>query len=149
MKKAQAAMEFLMTYGWAILIVLAAVGILAYAGVLKPQSPTICQFHPAFVCFENPGASAGTNGGEILIPLRSSLFYDAIDVSADSPSCDPGPTLQIDQGGEGKLTLINCGFLKGQRYRESVEITYTASAADGGSGMEHKTTGEVGGTFGP
>lgn len=35
-KRAQAAMEFLMTYGWAILVVLAAIGALAYFGVLSP-----------------------------------------------------------------------------------------------------------------
>lgn len=34
--KAQAAMEFIMTYGWAILIVLLAIGTLAYFGVLSP-----------------------------------------------------------------------------------------------------------------
>jgi len=36
-KKGQAAMEFLMTYGWAIVVVLAAIGALAYFGVLSPQ----------------------------------------------------------------------------------------------------------------
>lgn len=36
-RKGQAAMEFLMTYGWAIIIVLAAIGALAYFGVLSPQ----------------------------------------------------------------------------------------------------------------
>lgn len=35
-KKAQAAMEFLMTYGWAILVVLVAIGALAYFGVIDP-----------------------------------------------------------------------------------------------------------------
>ncbi len=37
MRKGQAAMEFLMTYGWAILVVLIAVGALAYFGVLNPD----------------------------------------------------------------------------------------------------------------
>ena len=37
-KKAQAAMEFLMTYGWAILVVLVVIGALAYFGVLNPQN---------------------------------------------------------------------------------------------------------------
>lgn len=37
MKKGQAAMEFLMTYGWAILVVLIAIGALAYFGVLSPE----------------------------------------------------------------------------------------------------------------
>jgi uncharacterized protein (UPF0333 family) len=36
-KKGQAAMEFLMTYGWAIVVVLAAIGALAYFGVLSPN----------------------------------------------------------------------------------------------------------------
>jgi len=37
MKKSQAAMEFLMTYGWAILVVLVAIAALAYFGVLSPE----------------------------------------------------------------------------------------------------------------
>ncbi len=37
-KKAQAAMEFLMTYGWAILVVLVVIGALAYFGVLSPAT---------------------------------------------------------------------------------------------------------------
>lgn len=35
-KKGQAAMEFLMTYGWAILTGLIAIGVLAYFGVFSP-----------------------------------------------------------------------------------------------------------------
>lgn len=37
MKRGQAAMEWLETYGWAILVVLAAIGALAYFGVLTPK----------------------------------------------------------------------------------------------------------------
>jgi len=39
-RKGQAAMEFLMTYGWAILVVLVVIGALAYFGVLSPSSGT-------------------------------------------------------------------------------------------------------------
>ena len=35
-KKGQAAMEFLMTYGWAILAAIIAIGVLAYFGVFSP-----------------------------------------------------------------------------------------------------------------
>ena len=35
-KRGQAAMEFLLTYGWAILVVLVVIGALAYMGVLDP-----------------------------------------------------------------------------------------------------------------
>ncbi len=46
MRRAQAAMEFLMTYGWAILVVLVVIGALAYFGVLSPSSllPEKCTF---------------------------------------------------------------------------------------------------------
>jgi hypothetical protein len=37
-KKGQAAMEFLMTYGWAIMVVLIVIGALAYFGVLSPTN---------------------------------------------------------------------------------------------------------------
>ena len=36
-KRGQAALEFLMTYGWAILVVLVVIGALAYFGVLNPS----------------------------------------------------------------------------------------------------------------
>jgi len=42
MKKAQAAMEFLLTYGWAILIVLVVVASLFFLGVLNPKTGNNC-----------------------------------------------------------------------------------------------------------
>lgn len=47
-------MEFLMTYGWAILVVLAAIGALAYFGVLSPDNflPSKCTISPQFACKE-------------------------------------------------------------------------------------------------
>jgi len=51
-RKSQAAMEFLMTYGWAIMVVLLALGALAYFGVLNPQNilPEKCTFPTGFHC---------------------------------------------------------------------------------------------------
>ena len=50
--KSQAAMEFLMTYGWAILVVLAAIAALAYFGVLSPAKflPDKCVLDPGIFC---------------------------------------------------------------------------------------------------
>ena len=51
-KKGQAAMEFLMTYGWAILVVLVVIGVLAYFGVLSPSTllPEKCTFPVSISC---------------------------------------------------------------------------------------------------
>ncbi len=51
-KKAQAALEFLMTYGWAILVVLIVIGALAYFGVLNPNMlvPEKCTLQTGVAC---------------------------------------------------------------------------------------------------
>ena len=51
-KKGQAAMEFLMTYGWAILVVLIVIAALAYFGVLDPSNvlPDKCTFPISLTC---------------------------------------------------------------------------------------------------
>lgn len=51
-KKGQAAMEFLMTYGWAILVVLIVIAALAYFGVLDPSNvlPDKCTFPVTLTC---------------------------------------------------------------------------------------------------
>ena len=53
--KAQAAMEFLMTYGWAILVVLIVIAALAYFGVLKPGGllPEKCTFPVSVSCVDH------------------------------------------------------------------------------------------------
>ncbi len=54
-RKAQAAMEFLMTYGWAILVVLVVIGALAYFGVLSPSTllPEKCTFPVSVNCVDH------------------------------------------------------------------------------------------------
>jgi hypothetical protein len=59
-KKSQQAMEFLMTYGWSILVVLVAIGALAYFGVLDPK-----QFVP------NRCICSGTDGYEKLVDAET------------------------------------------------------------------------------
>ena len=52
MRRGQAALEFLMTYSWAILVVIIIIGALAYFGVLNPQSlmPDKCTLTAGFSC---------------------------------------------------------------------------------------------------
>ena len=43
-------MEYLMTYGWAILVVLIALGALFYLGVFSPSTPNTCTATAPFTC---------------------------------------------------------------------------------------------------
>jgi len=51
-KKGQSAMEYLMTYGWAILVIIIVIAVLFYIGVLNPRNvtPTTCTFPPGVSC---------------------------------------------------------------------------------------------------
>jgi hypothetical protein len=51
-RKAQGALEFLMTYGWAFLVILIMIGALAYFGVLNPNRflPDRCTFGSQIIC---------------------------------------------------------------------------------------------------
>ena len=66
-KRGQAAMEFLMTYGWAIVVVLAAIGALAYFGVLSPQKllPDRTTFTAPLPNVDNAVVSTATNSVQI------------------------------------------------------------------------------------
>src|SRR3989344_7614193 len=84
-KKAQAAMEFLMTYGWAILVVLAAIAALAYFGVLSPSKflPEKCLLETGFTCISSKIESSSstivfTNS------LGRSVTIDQIDIGGCS-----------------------------------------------------------------
>ena len=61
MRKGQTAMEYLMTYGWAILIIMIVVAVLFYLGVFNLGSTiSQCTFPPGFTCVSNK-LQAGTS----------------------------------------------------------------------------------------
>lgn len=77
-KKAQAALEFLTTYGWAILVVLVMIGALAYFGVLNPSkfAAERCVFSgPEMTCQE---AKFTRNPNTIEFTLINNMPYDYI-----------------------------------------------------------------------
>jgi hypothetical protein len=140
MKKGQAAMEFLMTYGWAILVVLASIGALAYFGVLNPSKslPSSCTIAPGFGCDDFIVTS-----NTVQLVLRNGLGDDLTGVGVTVGTCtatsgavwDTGAVL----GGSGGITLAGCtNGDSGARFKEDVDITYTGS-----SGLEHTVTGVI------
>ena len=48
--KAQAAVEFLSTYGWVIVMIVVAIAALSYLGVLTPITPERCTFEIGVSC---------------------------------------------------------------------------------------------------
>jgi len=51
-RRAQSAMEYLMTYGWAILVIIIVIAVLFYIGILNPTNvaPDSCTMPPGLAC---------------------------------------------------------------------------------------------------
>jgi len=106
-RKAQAAMEFLLTYGWAILVVLVVLGALAYFGVLKPQNllPDRCGAPSGVVCQDYQLSKAGA----VVVNLQNGLgrTIHLIQIDAATPeglTCTGDLTGQTIANGDS-LTL--------------------------------------------
>ena len=123
--KSQAALEFIMTYGWAILVVLVSIGALAYFGVLSPDKflPAKCVFPPGIGCVDHK-----VTINSLAITVRNSLGYD---VTIDAVKAELCTAL----GAQGTLTngaspitytLVCNGIVAGStKYNQKVNITYT------------------------
>ncbi|MEM4638116.1 MAG: hypothetical protein QXK76_03800 [Candidatus Woesearchaeota archaeon] len=99
-KKAQAALEFLMTYGWAILVVLAAIGALAYFGVLSPTNflPDQCTATSGVGCLGKPTIAAN----QVIFTLTNGLGQ-TLNLANDNT------TKPIIKGATGTLYFCNKG----------------------------------------
>jgi hypothetical protein len=143
-KKGQAAMEFIMTYGWAILVVLAAIGALAYFGVLNPSSalPSSCTIAPGVSCDDFKVSSSS-----VQLVLRNGFGNDFTAVGVSVTGCTADSNADGDDswkdgsqlGGTGGITLTGCSNGEsGARFKQDVNITYTST-----SGVTHSLAGLV------
>src|SRR3989338_9140148 len=106
-RKSQAALEFLMTYGWAILVVLVAIGALAYFGVLSPDKflPSKCTFPAGLACLDHKATATS-----LQIIAKNSLGYDitVTDVKAQQCTALTGLSISVSNGDNLDRTLC-CG----------------------------------------
>jgi hypothetical protein len=138
-KKAQAAMEFIMTYGWAILVVLVAIGALAYFGVLSPGRflPERCQLQSGFYC---KSFKVATDGIDMVVTnsLGKSIVFQSINVTSAS-GCVLSSINATVINGQDHTFNINCTLTAGSKLNSDVVITY--DEVDGVSGL--KSTGVI------
>lgn len=150
-KKGQAAMEFLMTYGWAILAAIIAIGVLAYFGVFSPG-----RFVQDSVFISAPlgaeSAQALTNGN-VSIELRNGAgqtitISNESAITASAPTtgtCSPtgGLNVQANSSGTTIVTFecsgIAASMTAGERFRGDITIRYTAGTA----AFESTSTGSI------
>ena len=145
-KKSQAALEFLMTYGWAILVVLVAVGALAYFGVLSPDRflPAKCTLQSGIACLDHKAIPI-----QVQVVIQNSLGYDISSVIVKAGGCGIDSTTKptLPNGDKGTYT-ITCDSdpiavgnqpLTGSKYNAQLNVSYTITE----TGLAHNNLGQI------
>ena len=139
MKKGQAAMEFLMTYGWAILVVLAAIAALAYFGVLSPDRflPNKCTLPSGMACLDFTVADTGV----VQVAMQNSVGFEMRNAQATlvTGNCS---SQMVNLTNGAKVTFAFSGCTVGQagsKVNDELQIAYT----NADSGLSHIASGSL------
>ena len=154
MKKGQAAIEYLISYGWTILVILITVGVIIYFDILSPIKflPEQCEFGEQVKCID---MQLFTNG-EFQLKLLNNfpkpilivdMAADNYQVSMKSPVTCIGPS--VSERIQGSLQMVGTGepmeFGKNEKQQMRIKIEFErASDACGGIGAP---THEIRGVF--
>ena len=147
-KKAQAAMEFLMTYGWAILVVLVVIGALAYFGVLNPAKllPDKCTATAGFTCSDFVMNAGGPtvkliNGMGQSVTISSTTFTHSAGTAITLTAPASGT---VWKSGEA-ITFVASGatFTPGDKGKGTLDIVYYTG---GDSTFSHTLSVDISGT---
>lgn len=141
-KRSQAALEFLMTYGWAILIVLIVISALAYFGVLNPQNllPSKCTLPSGWSCTDYVVTGGATGEVKIKIlngmgtALKITSFNATLDTGASSCQSDTTIVYNLSNAQSIDLATQACSIsdqmIGGGKYRWNLIIKYYPEGSD-------------------
>ncbi len=136
-KRGQAALEFLMTYGWAILVVLAAIGALAYFGVLSPDRflPEKCTLPSGIACldFRYTGTAF-----ELVIQNAQGTDAQDVTVSIAGLGCNAVSALDNQSDGNQSKYRVACTPAAG-KFKGTITYNYTNAQ----TGLGHSKAGEL------
>ncbi|MEK6835694.1 MAG: hypothetical protein AABX55_01610 [Nanoarchaeota archaeon] len=143
MKKAQAAMEFLMTYGWAILVILIVLSALFYLGVFTPRVPNSCIATAPITCVTVRATAADALTLELGASGVSSATITNFDLaSPDAAPCTPSPTTISITTPTVSTCTVTSDLTTGQRFAGAATLIYVLQ----GSTVTHTTTVQFSGT---
>ena len=148
--KAQAALEFLTTYGWAFLVILIMIGTLAYFGILSPSGilPNRCTFGAEFQCIDYKLTSNSldlrikNNVGEAI--TATSITFNTEAITNFTCSTNPTPPSSWRSSEVVSLAWSGCtggGLTSGEKGKIGLTITYYNAASS--STYSKQVKGEV------
>ena len=139
-KKVQAALEFLMSYSWAILVVLAAIAALAYFGVLSPEKflPEKCILSGGIACLDYRVESYRA----VLVlqnSLGDSITIDEVSIYSNGLKCQYNDTTVLNNNEKAIFAIEQCdNGQAGKKFDGTMDVIYTISGQ-----LKHKIVGEL------
>ncbi len=126
--KGQTAMEYLMTYGWAIVVI---VIVLAALAALFSQSQTFeyCSFSPvgSFTCDGNPAIYEQSGNIYVKLTFRNN-YAEEVDFSNGEITCNGHTTTGVGTVAPGATETvdINCGDVgdPGEKFDQEIQFKY-------------------------
>ncbi|MEK6891876.1 MAG: hypothetical protein AABX25_01700, partial [Nanoarchaeota archaeon] len=153
--KSQAALEFLTTYGWALLVILLMIGALAYFGILNPSKilPSRCNFGAEFQCTDYQiSATANTFKLRLKNGVGEPISVSAATLGSEGSTqyactlTSPALPFTFSSGNISDFSFGTCnsaaaGFVAGEKGKVLVTITYNTVSS--GSSYASQVRGEV------
>lgn len=148
---AQSAMEFMMTYGWAVLVMVGVISVLFYLGVMNPreQAPNLCTMPASFNCYGFKVSSNGTDyTGRLTLDLTQATGHtvNVTEIACDARE-DPSFTTigtRIYNGDHESMT-VTCYKSSGaspdvgEYYKGDLHVRYL----DENTGVTHRIVGSI------
>ncbi len=146
-RKGQAAMEYLITYSWAFLVILSAIGVLTYFGAFNPNKyiPSSCDFGEQLKCVDYYVGSNNIHT-KVIIKFRNQFeqdirilgvendLIDEINIDEDNPLVIPAGEIGTVQFNTTNIESI------GQRVQYEMNINFSR---DDDSAREHVLYGKL------
>jgi hypothetical protein len=142
--KSQAAMEFLMTYGWALLVVLIVIAALAYFGLLNPS-----RFLPDRVDL-SPGLevrTASVDENSIVMIIQNNMGKPLFNLQINATECNGSRGVLSDPihlpDGKTERIIINCGDTSpvGSKFNSNLRVNYSTRTLS--NTLTHSRTGKI------
>ncbi|MBD3303870.1 hypothetical protein GF343_01895 [Candidatus Woesearchaeota archaeon] len=133
MEKGQAAIEFLLTYGWVILVFIIAIGALLYFGFLSPETfgQEQCEIVPGLDCQD-----VQATNDELTLVIENNLGQDVFIQKISDPEgkCSLEEGKELKNSEQETFVLSDCKYgSKGEKLKTELDFEYQSS-----TGLDHK-----------
>lgn len=145
--KAQAALEYLVTYGWAFLVIIAAIAALSYFGLLSPEKymPDKCDFGQQMSCVDQ---YIDTNH-RVILRFKNNFGANITVVGAYGDDVDsfigvPGSAIPTPVTiPRGEIKQVEIDVLKNVTEGNKERFRFVIEFQRQGGTINHNTTGSV------